>query len=129
MILALGAFLGFIAVAFGAFAEHGLRENVSNEHFRFLMTAVRYNQVHAVVIAALGLALLHDSRLSTISAFKWSGILFLVGTVLFSFSIYLSVWLGIPALLSATPVGGITIMAAWLSLAFASLIAVRNRNV
>ena len=129
MILALGAFLGFIAVAFGAFAEHGLRENVSDEHFRFLMTAVRYNQVHAVVIAALGLALLHDSRLSAMSAFKWSGILFLVGTVLFSFSIYLSVWLDIPALLSATPVGGITIMAAWLLLAFASLIAVRNRNV
>ncbi len=126
MILALGAILGFIAVAFGAFAEHGLRGSVSEERFRFLMTAVRYNQVHAVVIVALGLALLNNARLAMIGAFKWSGVLFLIGTVLFSFSIYLSVWLGIPALLNATPVGGVTIMAAWLTLAFAGVTAVRQ---
>jgi len=126
MILALGAFLGFFAVAFGAFAEHGLRESVSAEQFRFLTTAVRYNQVHAVVIVALGLTLLSNGKLSAIGAFTWSGVLFIVGAVLFSFSIYFSVWFDIPVLLSATPVGGMTIMAAWLMLMFAGFVAVRK---
>jgi uncharacterized membrane protein YgdD (TMEM256/DUF423 family) len=114
MILIAGALLGFVSVAFGAYAEHGLREAVTEEHFRFLMTAVRYNQVHAVVIAAIGLALLNGGKLSNIPALRWSGMLFILGTVLFSFSIYLSVSLDIPALVNVTPIGGMTIMAAWL---------------
>ncbi len=123
MILILGALLGFISVAFGAYAEHGLREAVTEEHFRFLMTAIRYNQVHAVVIAAIGLALLNGDKLSNLPALKWSGLLFITGTVLFSFSIYLSVSLDIPSLVNITPVGGMTIMAAWLVLMVAGILA------
>ena len=55
MILLIGAMLGFVSVAFGAFSEHGLRETITSEQFRFLMTAVRYNQVHAVIVVALQL--------------------------------------------------------------------------
>ncbi len=91
MILVLGALLGFMSVAFGAYAEHGLRENITDEQFRFLMTAVRYHQVHAVIISAIGLALLSDGKLATLPMLKWSGALFILGTALFSFSIYLSV--------------------------------------
>ena len=80
------------------------------------MTAIRYNQVHAVVVAAIGLALLNGGKLSNLPALKWSGLLFIIGTVLFSFSIYLSVSLDIPSLMNITPVGGMTIMAAWLVL-------------
>ena len=123
MVLILGALLGFISVAFGAYAEHGLREAVTDEHLRFLMTAVRYNQVHAVVIAAIGLALLNGGNLSSIPALKWSGLLFIIGTVLFSFSIYLSVSFDWPGLLNITPVGGITIMAAWLLLMVPAVLA------
>lgn len=126
MILIWGALLGFISVAFGAYAEHGLRESVTDEHFRFLMTAVRYNQIHAVVIAAIGLALLNGGKLSNIPAFKWSGLLFIIGTVLFSFSIYLSVSLDIPDLVNITPVGGMTIMVAWLMLIVTGVLARRN---
>ena len=116
MILISGALLGLISVAFGAFAEHGLRQGITEEHFRFLMTAVRYNQIHASVISAIGLALLASEKLSTILALRWSGVLFIIGTVLFSFSIYASVSLDIPGLVNVTPVGGVTIMAAWLLL-------------
>ena len=39
MILLAGAVLGFISVAFGAYSEHALRENVKPEiTFRVLMT-------------------------------------------------------------------------------------------
>ena len=123
MILILGAFLGVISLAFGAYAEHGLREMLTDEHFRFLMTAVRYNQAHAVVITAIGLALLNGGKLSCIPALKWSGLLFIIGTMLFSFSIYLSVSLDIPSLVKITHVGGMTIMAAWLVLMVAGILA------
>lgn len=122
MVLILGALLGFISVAFGAYAEHGLREAVTEEHFRFMMTAIRYNQVHAVVIATIGLALLNGGKLSNLPALKWSGLLFIIGTVLFSFSIYLSVSLDIPSLVNITPLGGITIMTAWLVLMVAGIL-------
>ena len=85
------------------------------------MTAVRYNQVHAVVIAAIGLVLLNGGKLSSITALKWSGLLFIIGTMLFSFSIYLSVSLDLPGLVNMTPIGGMTIMAAWLLLMVAGV--------
>ena len=123
MILMWGALLGFISVAFGAFAEHGLRDAVTDEHFRFLMTALRYNQVHAVVIAGVGMTLLNDGPLASIPTLRWSGMLFIIGTFLFSFSIYLSVSLDIPALVNVTPLGGMTMMAAWLLLAVTGVLA------
>ena len=117
MILIVGALLGFFSVAFGAYSEHGLRPKVSEEEFRMLMTAIRYNQVHALIISVLGLITLPSSFLNN-HLFRWSGFLFIVGTILFSFSIYTSVGLQIPSLLYLTPVGGITLMVSWLSLAY-----------
>ena len=128
MILILGALLGFVSVAFGAYAEHGLREVVSDENFRFLMTAVRYNQVHAAVIITLGFVMLQKGKLATASTLRWSGILFILGTMLFSFSIYLSVSFDIPKLLYATPVGGMTIMLSWLLLVITGIL-VRHKNL
>mgnify|MGYP001370142522 CR=1 FL=1 len=119
MILIVGALLGFFSVAFGAYSEHGLRPKVSEEEFRMLMTAIRYNQVHALIISVLGLITLPSSFLNN-HLFRWSGFLFIVGTILFSFSIYISIGLQIPSLLYLTPVGGITLMVSWLSLAYAA---------
>ena len=150
MILVVGALLGFFSVAFGAYSDHGLRPKVSDEEFRMLMTAIRYNQVHALMISALGLFTLLKKDFSKIHLFKQSGFLFIVGTILFSFSIYTSVVLEIlqlnispniqqifftiqtplmylmhfmfqiPNLLYLTPIGGITLMISWLSLAYAA---------
>ena len=127
MILILGALLGLVSVAFGAYAEHGLREVVSDENFRFLMTAVRYNQVHAAVIITLGFVMLQKGKLGTAPTLRWSGILFVIGTMLFSFSIYLSVSFDIPKLLYATPIGGVTIMLSWLLLVLTGIV-LRNKN-
>ena len=121
MILIGGKLLGFISVAFGAYAQHGLRDAVTEEHFRFLMTAIRYNQIHAVVIIAIGLTLLNGGKLANIPALRWSGRTFILGTILFCFSIYLSVSLDIRGLVKITPIGGMTIMAAWLLLAATGL--------
>ena len=126
MILALGGLIGFIAIAFGAYAEHGLRDIVTNEHFRFLMTAIRYNQVHAVVIVALGLTMMANRELARQKLLKWASYLFILGTSIFSFSIYVSVWLELPKLVNVTPIGGVTLMVAWLALALAGYRAWRR---
>lgn len=126
MILIIGAALGLISVGFGAYSEHALRPIVTEEHFRFLMTAVRYNQVHAVVIVAIGLSLLNMGALSQLKTLKWSAMAFILGTVLFSFSIYVSVYLDIPSITYLTPIGGITLMFAWLLLLLSGYRATKN---
>ncbi len=128
MILLAGAFLGFFSVAFGAYSEHGLRPKVSDEEFRMLMTAIRYNQINSLMISVLGLFTLLKSGFSNIYLFKRSGLLFIVGTILFSFSIYFSVSFQIPTLLYLTPVGGITLMLSWLSLAYAAYRILKNSD-
>ena len=128
MILLVGAFLGFFSVAFGAYSEHGLRPKVSDEEFRMLMTAIRYNQINSLMISVLGLFTLLKSGFSNIYLFKRSGLLFIVGTILFSFSIYFSVSFQIPTLLYLTPVGGIILMLSWLSLAYAAYRIIKNSD-
>jgi uncharacterized membrane protein YgdD (TMEM256/DUF423 family) len=126
MILMIGAALGLISVGFGAYSEHALRPVVTEESFHFLMTAVRYNQVHAVVIVTIGLSLLNTGVLSQLKTLKWSAMAFILGTVLFSFSIYFSVYLNIPSITYLTPVGGITLMIAWFLLLFSGYRATKN---
>tara|TARA_Y100001934_G_C12241263_1_gene720420 strand:- start:596 stop:1006 length:411 start_codon:yes stop_codon:yes gene_type:complete len=116
MILVIGSLLGLFSVGFGAFSEHVLRMEVSDEQFRFLGTALRYNQVNAVAIVAIGFALLSSARVD-MRALHWSGQLFIAATILFSFSIYASVATGLEMILYATPVGGTINMAAWAMLA------------
>ncbi len=111
--------LGLLSVAFGAFSEHALRPNVDAESFRFLMTAVRYNQVHAVALLALALGLAAPLSVSTTARIRLAAWLMLIGTVLFSVSIYLAVWSGNLQLTYLTPVGGITLMLAWTVLIWA----------
>lgn len=123
MILMIGAALGLISVGFGAYSEHALKPIITEEEFRFLMTAVRYNQVHGVTIIAIGLALLGNSSLSNLKILKWSAVAFILGTLLFSFSIYTSVFFGIPSLTYLTPVGGITLMVAWFMLMVTGFLA------
>ena len=99
--------------------EHTLREVVSEEYYRFLMTAIRYNQVHALVICGFGLGFFASAKLRNFFLLRASAWLFIIGTVLFCFSIYTAVLLDSKAITYITPVGGTTLMMAWLILAWA----------
>ena len=101
---------------FGAYSEHALREQVTDQSFRSLMTAIRYNQEFALMISAMGIALSTGGKLAELRTFMRSAWLFVIGTLLFSFSIYLSVTVDLPRFVSLPPVGGTTIMVAWLLL-------------
>ncbi len=126
MNLIIGAILGFISVAFGAYAEHGLKSQISAEHFEFIMTAIRYNQIYAIVISSIGLVLLSDKKLAPSLLLKLSNLFFIVGTILFSFSIYISVVYNIPIILKLAPLGGTTLMIGWLMLILAAVFLKKN---
>ncbi|MFO7762459.1 MAG: DUF423 domain-containing protein [Wenzhouxiangellaceae bacterium] len=126
-VLAAGALLGFLSVAIGASIEHVLRGNADAEVLRWTMTAIRYHQVGALVTTMIGLALLAGPAASVANALARSGWLFVAGTLLFSFSIYAAAVTGVEQLTWITPVGGVTLMIAWLSLAWAALRAGKDR--
>lgn len=116
MVLIFGVFLGFFSVAFGAYSEHGLKPVITDEQFRFLMTAIRYNQVNSVIITVIGLTLTSSHKIAKLPMFKWSAKLFVTGAILFSFSIYLSVSINVKEFTYITPIGGVVLMIAWMML-------------
>lgn len=125
MTLAAGALLGLISVAFGAYAEHALQASVDAAVFESLETAIRYNQIHAVMVTAIGLACLRPDRLDIPSGLVWAAWGFVAGTVLFSFSIYLAASTGTPALNAAAPFGGVLLMISWAGLAWTGIRSLR----
>lgn len=114
---AVGAISAFIGVAAGAFGAHGLKDRLSAEMLVIFETAVRYQMYHAFALLAAAWA---NSRFPG-SITAASGWLFIIGTILFSGSLYiLSLtemrWLG-----AITPLGGLAFLAGWLCLAWAAL--------
>lgn len=110
--LAAAAALGLTRVALGAFGAHGLSSRLGPEGLASWGTAVDYHLLHAVAVMALGLFERATGRSVALPAG-----LFLAGVVLFSGSIYALVlggprWLG-----PVTPLGGLGLLAGWLSLA------------
>jgi len=127
-VLFIGALLGFLSVAIGASVEHLIRPNVEPEVFRWTMTAIRYHQIGALVVLALGLALVAGVPHQLAKWLKISAGLFALGTVLFSFSIYAAAITGIEQLTYITPVGGSVLMLAWISAAWGALRYATERN-
>lgn len=110
-ILIAAALLGASSVILGAALKHAV---VSSE-FDTLQTALRYHQIHSLVLLSLGLYALNQTpqRILIISA-----CLFIAGISIFSGSLYLMVLYNIPQLGNLTPVGGIALILGWLSLTF-----------
>lgn len=119
IVLLVGALLGLLSVVIGASAEHLLQHRVDEEVWRWVMTAVRYHQIGAVTVTAIGLAL--AAKAGPAGRLKLAGGVLGAGTVLFSFSIYAAAATGVHALTYLTPIGGVTLMFGWLLLAWAAL--------
>ena len=106
-----GAVLGALAVMAGAFGAHGLRDRLEPKQLAAWSTAAHYQMLHSAVILALGLFEVASQRSVQVPAS-----LFTVGVVLFSGSIYLLTLVGGRALGPVTPLGGLSLIAGWLSL-------------
>jgi len=118
LFLILGSLNGFLAVALGAFAAHGLRNTISPELLNTFQTGVQYHMYHALALFGVGLlALYYPAQ----SAVRISGWLFVVGIVLFSGSLYVLALSGIRWLGAITPLGGVAFLAGWTLLAWSML--------
>jgi uncharacterized membrane protein YgdD (TMEM256/DUF423 family) len=103
---------GFVGVALGAFAAHGLKWTLQPDLFAVFETAVRYQMYHvfALCVAAWGWARWPHK------AFVAAGWLFVIGIVIFSGSLYLLALTGMRWLGAITPLGGLAFLTGWLCL-------------
>lgn len=107
--LTLGAFSGFLAVAFGAFGAHGLVNRVTPDQLNAYEIGARYHMYHALALIAVAwLATQGESALVTSAG--WA---FVIGTILFSGSLYVLGVTGSRALVLATPLGGVAFLFGW----------------
>lgn len=111
---ALGAALGGLAVAAGAFGAHGLRSRVGADLLATWETAVRYHAWHALALLALAWAVTRWPS-AGLGATAW---LWLAGVVVFSGSLYILVLTGQRWLGAVTPIGGLALIAGWAWAAF-----------
>lgn len=113
-LLLIASFFAFSAVLLGALGAHALKESLEPAALESFKTGVRYQVWHALALLFVALAQKHKLMPLT----KSVGLLFTLGVVFFSFSIYLLStrtishlelsWLG-----PVTPIGGLLLMAGW----------------
>jgi len=103
--------LGATGVALGAFGAHALKAQLNSipEALAWWNTATFYLLIHAVAVGAMA------------QAGRWSAILWSVGAVTFSATLY-AMAIGAPRWLGAiTPIGGTMLILGWLILLVAGL--------
>jgi len=106
------AVLGGLSVILGAFGAHALTQVFDAAQLAIWEAAVRYQMYHA--LALLGITVLAQMR-PGVWLFR-AAICMLVGVCLFSGSLYVLLFSGIRLIGIITPVGGVCLIAGWLSL-------------
>lgn len=116
----ISAVSGFSAVAIGAFGAHGLKEKLTSETLEIYKTGVLYQLVHT--IALLSISLSDKIRSQTPSVF------FLIGIILFSFSLYIYSVSGIKFFAMITPFGGVSFLIGWIMIILAAIRSDRSNS-
>jgi uncharacterized membrane protein YgdD (TMEM256/DUF423 family) len=78
-----GAIFGFLAIFLGAFGAHLLQKRLTKEQLQSFETGVKYQMYHAIVLLGLGFQLNTEDTIDKYIIYS-----FIIGVVLFSFSIY-----------------------------------------
>ena len=113
-----GAVLGFLGVAIGAFGAHGLKARLDAlGTMATFHTGVEYHFYHALALLAVGMmwGALPPSRAANVAG--WA---FLVGVILFSGSLYVLSATGYKMLGMITPFGGLAFLVGWVALVVAA---------
>ena len=108
----LGAVSAMLAVGAGAFGAHALRARISPEHLAIFETGARYQIYHALALLAVAWAV---SRWPG-SLPVFAGWLFVLGSILFSGSLYILALTGARWWGAVTPVGGLAFLGGWVCL-------------
>lgn len=112
--LAATALLGAITIILGAFGAHALKEILSTESLKSFETAVRYQMYHVLLLLLVNLNSFLNEKTK-----KQLSIIFMVGILFFSGSIYCITLLKVPAksIWFTTPLGGLFLITGWIFLA------------
>lgn len=114
--LIMGALFAGLSVILGAFGAHALEAILTVELQQTYETAARYQMYHGLALLASGLIYAH----LPVKALRWASICFIIGTVLFSGSLYLLVMLksggqvGLGGFGLITPIGGLFFILGWI---------------
>lgn len=105
-----GAIMGGLGVAIGAFGAHALKPLlVAAGRESTFELAVRYQFYHAFALLATGiLAGQIESK-----QLRYSSLLFLVGILIFSGSLYTLCLTGLSFMGAITPIGGVCLISGW----------------
>jgi len=110
----IGSALAALAVAIGAFGAHGLKSRVSADDLIIFETGVRYQIYHSLALILLGLIGVNFQS----NVVQLPAILFLVGIIIFSGTLYLIPLTGLRWLGAITPIGGTALILGWIMLIF-----------
>ncbi len=100
---------GFLSVALGAFATHGLKQILDEKYLAIFQTGVQYQFFHTFALALVALLLCRGDA-PLLRAAGWS---FLLGIVVFSGSLYGLALTRIGVLGAITPIGGVAFLVGW----------------
>jgi uncharacterized membrane protein YgdD (TMEM256/DUF423 family) len=117
VLFGLGAILGFLGVAAGAFGAHAIRERVSPERLDNWKTAADYQLWHALATIVSALIAVRWASGSAAAA----GWCFVAGVVVFSGSLYALALTDRRKLGAITPIGGVLFLAGWALLVVAAI--------
>jgi uncharacterized membrane protein YgdD (TMEM256/DUF423 family) len=108
----LGAVSAMFAVGAGAFGAHALRARILPEHLAIFETGARYQIYHALALLAVAWAVSRWPGSLPVLA----GWLFVLGSILFSGSLYLLALTGVRWWGAVTPIGGLAFLGGWVCL-------------
>ena len=112
LFFSIGCALGFTGVALGAFGAHALKARLAPEMLATFEIGVRYQLTHALVLLAVAWACTRWPGKPALA----SGWLFVIGTLLFSGSLYALSLTDVRGLGLVTPFGGMALLTGWLCL-------------
>ena len=112
-ILLFASILGGLAVLFGAFGAHALKQLLNEDQLKSFETGVKYQMYHAIVLLIIGFNFNLESSLQKYMVYS-----FIIGVLLFSFSIYGLVISSannkkLTFLGPITPLGGLLLVCGW----------------
>ena len=109
---------GFLCVAIGAFAAHGLSKVLEPKELAWIETGVKYQMFHTIAILAIGILQLCREALVVNKIVNLAAGIWVYGILLFSGSLYALALGAGKFLVWVTPIGGTLFLMGWLCLAY-----------
>ena len=109
-----GSVFAALAILFGAFGSHALKEKLTSEQLEIYDIATRYLMFHALGIFAIGIL---GYQVPSV-VLTWPLLIMIFGILIFSGSLYLISLAGYKKLGMVTPIGGLALIISWLMVAY-----------